>query len=179
MAWVADVLTASRVVLALVVGVAVANNSYGVAIPVLMIAWLTDTLDGMIARAAKGTTRLGDWDFRVDVTLGIAILIGFAADGRGPIWLVVAIIGLFAGWTFVTGNPAPAMLMMGVAYGWFLPVLLIDRPIFWWMPFAAIPILLALDWRRFFTVILPAFFKGWARIGSDESEVAPVLDRWA
>ena len=180
MAWVADVLTASRVVLALVIGIAIASDSYGVAILVLMVAWLTDTLDGMIARASTGTARLGDWDFRVDVSLGIAILIGLSAAGRGPVWFVVVVIGLLAGWTGVTGNPAPAMLMMAVAYGWFLPILLIDKPTFWWMPFAVIPLLLALDWRRFFTVILPAFFKGMARLGRTENgDAAPVLDRWA
>jgi hypothetical protein len=180
MAWVADVLTASRVVLALVIGIAVATDRLGVAILVLMIAWLTDTLDGMIARASSGNTRLGDWDFRVDVSLGIAILVGLAIADRAPVWLVLAVIGLLAGWTWVTGNPAPAMLMMAVAYGWFLPILLIDKPSFWWMPFATIPLLLAHDWRRFIRVILPAFFKGMARIGDDEQpDVAPVLDRWA
>ncbi len=93
---------------------------------------------------------------------------------------MVAAIALLAGWTWITGNPAPAMLMMALAYGWFLPVLIVDKPNFWWMPFAVIPVLLLLDWRRFFTVILPAFFKGMARIGDDEQpEVAPVLDRWA
>ena len=180
MAWVADVLTASRVVLALVIGLAVANDSYAVAILVLMIAWLTDTLDGMIARAATGSTRLGDWDFRVDVSLGVAILVGLAVADRVPVWLVVASVGLLAGWTWITGNPAPAMLMMAVAYGIFLPILLIDKPDFWWLPFGVIPLLLALDWRRFFTVILPAFFKGMARIGRDEGpDAAPVLDKWA
>ena len=179
MAWVADVLTASRVVLALVIGVAVSNDSYGVAILVLMIAWLTDTLDGMIARASSGATRLGDWDFRVDVTLGIAILVGLAASGRAPVWLVVAVIGLLAGWTAISGNPAPAMLMMAVAYGWFLPILIVEKPSFWWMPFVTIPVLLVLDWRRFFTIILPAFFKGMARLGDDGTDPAPVLDRWA
>jgi hypothetical protein len=179
MAWVADVLTASRVVLALVIGIAVATDRLSVAILVLMIAWLTDTLDGMIARSATGETRLGDWDFRVDVSLGFAILIGLAVADRIPVWLVVVAIGLLAGWTWRTGNPAPAMLMMALAYGWFLPVLIIDKPAFWWMPFGVIPILLLLDWRRFFRVILPAFFKGMASIGEDEADVAPVLDRWA
>jgi hypothetical protein len=167
MAWVADALTASRVVLALVVGVAVASESMTVAILVLMLAWLTDTLDGMIARASSGTTRLGDWDFRVDVSLGVAILLGLAFADRAPIWLVLSAIGLLAGWTWVSGNPAPAMLMMALAYGWFLPILFIDRPNFWWLPFAMIPVLLALDWKRFFRVILPAFFKGMARVGRE------------
>jgi hypothetical protein len=180
MAWVADALTASRVVLALVIGVAVASESMTVAILVLMLAWLTDTLDGMIARASTGTTRLGDWDFRVDVSVGIAILLGLAFSDRAPIWLVLSAIGLLAGWTWMSGNPAPAMLMMALAYGWFLPILLIDRPTFWWMPFVLIPILLLLDWRRFFRVILPAFFKGMARVGREEAaDPAPVLDRWA
>lgn len=179
MAWVADVLTASRVVLALVIGIAVGADRLGVAVLVLMIAWLTDTLDGMIARASSGETKLGDWDFRVDVSLGIAILVGLAVADRIPVWLVVAAIALLAGWTWITGNPAPAMLMMALAYGWFLPVLIVEKPNFWWMPFGVIPVLLLLDWRRFFTVILPAFFKGMARIGDEDPEVAPVLDRWA
>lgn len=180
MAWVADALTASRVPMALVIGIAVASDAWGLAIVVLMIAWLTDLLDGMIARASSGQTRLGDWDFRVDVTLGIAILVGLSAADRGPLWVVVAVIALLAGWTWITGNPAPAMLMMAVAYGWFLPILIIDKPTLWWLPFVTIPVILALDWRRFFTVILPAFFKGMARLGDDEGpEVAPVLDEWA
>ena len=180
MAWVADALTASRVPLALVLGIAIGTGNWGLAIPVLVIAWLTDLLDGMIARASKGQTRLGEWDFRVDVTLGIAILIGLSALGKGPLWLSLSVIGLLAGWTWITGNPSPAMLMMGIAYGWFLPVLFIDKPTLWWMPFAAIPLILALDWRRFFTVILPAFFKGAARLGTQEGpEAAPVLDDWS
>ncbi len=180
MARLADVLTASRVVLALVIGIAVATDRLSTAILVLMLAWLTDSLDGMLARASKEETHLGDWDFRVDVSLGVAIMLGLSLSGRGPLWLVVAVIALLAGRTWMTGNPAPAMLMMAVAYGWFLPLLLIERPDFWWMPFAAIPLLLALDWRRFFFVILPAFFKGMARIGKEEtSDVSPVLDEWA
>ena len=116
----------------------------------------------------------------MDVSLGVAILVGLAVGDRVPVWLVVASVGLLAGWTWITGNPAPAMLMMAVAYGIFLPILLIDKPDFWWLPFGVIPLLLALDWRRFFTVILPAFFKGMARIGRDEGpDAAPVLDKWA
>ncbi len=180
MAWVADLLTASRVILALVVGIAVSVDSWGVAIIVLLVAWSTDLLDGIIARASSGETRLGDWDFRVDVTLGIAILIGLSVSGRGPLLLVAALIVLLAGWTWVTGNPAPAMLMMAVAYGWFLPVLFLDKPTYWWLPFVAIPIILSLDWRRFFTIILPAFFKGLARLSAEESaDSVPVLDEWA
>lgn len=180
MAWIADGLTASRLVLGVVVGAAIASNHLGFAIVVLVIAWVTDLLDGPLARAASAATRLGDWDFRVDVTLGAAIFVGLAISGRVPAWLVAGLVVLGVGWTRVTGNPAPAMLFLAVVYAWFLMVVLTERPERWWLPFAAIPALLAIDHRRFFRVILPAFFKGLAAIGRGRAaEAPPVLDEWA
>jgi hypothetical protein len=180
MARLADGLTASRVVLALIIGGAVATDRLDAAVVVLVIAWLTDLLDGILARAAPGTTRLGDWDFRVDVSLGASLLAGLVFAQRAPVWLVVGIVVLGVGWTWSTGNPAPAMLMIALAYIWFLLVLYVSRPEWWWLPFAVIPILLVLDWKRFFRVILPAFFQGLAVIAEGETpELPPVLDEWA
>ena len=179
-AWIADALTASRVFLAVLVLVAVASGSFPAATVVLVVAWLTDLLDGRFARAAATETRLGAWDFRIDVSLGAAILIGLTFNGMASAWLVVVAIAVLAGLTVLTGNPAPAMLFLAFAYAWFLWLLLDLRPFLWWLPFAAIVVLLIVDWRRFFRVILPAFFRGLSTLGRSEGpDAGPVLDRWA
>ncbi len=173
-------MTAGRALLAVAVAVAVATDRFGAAVIVLMIAWLTDFLDGIVARRARGATRLGDWDFRVDVLLGLALLIGLAIAGYVAVWLAIVATAVGVGWTWATGNPAPAMLLLALAYGWFLSVLLIDRPDWWWLPFAAMPLLLVLDLNRFFKVIMPACFNGLAGLSRPgPRDVPPVLDRWA
>ncbi len=179
-AQVADLLTASRVLLAMLLAVAVATSSFPTATVVLVVAWLTDLLDGRLARAATSATRLGAWDFRIDVSLGAAILVGLMLSGLGSPWLVVPAIGFLAGLTLITGNPAPSMLLLAYGYAWFLWILLDLRPLFWWLPFASILLLLVVDWHRFTTVILPAFFRGIATLGrSERPDGGPVLDRWA
>jgi len=180
MAWIADALTASRVLLAVLLAVAVASGSLTTAAVVLVVAWLTDFLDGRLARAAAADTRLGDWDFRIDVTLGVAILVGLMLAGLAPAWLMLVVIAILLGLTLVTGNPAPSMLMLAFAYAWFLWLLLDLRPTLWWLPFASIVLLFVVEWRRFFAVILPAFFRGAAGLGrSEPPEGGPVLERWA
>ena len=177
---IADALTASRILLAMLLAIAIAMGSLPRAVLILVIAWLTDLLDGRLARAADEPTRLGDWDFRVDVGLGVAILVGLMLDGVASSWLVIAVIAVLAGLTIMTGNPAPSMLLLAFAYGWFLWILLDRRPSLWWLPFASIGVLLMIDWKRFFRVILPAFFRGLSTVSRSESpDPAPVLDRWA
>ncbi len=180
MALIADALTASRLLLAVLMAVTVASGSLPTAILVLVVAWSTDLLDGRLARAASGETRLGAWDFRIDVSLGSAILIGLMLSGVASPWLVIVAITVLAGLTLLTGNPAPAMLLLAFAYAWFLWLLLDLRPPLWWLPFASIAALLVIDRRRFFRVILPAFFRGIAALGRGElPDTGPVLDRWA
>jgi hypothetical protein len=181
LASVADGLTASRLVLAAVIGIAVASDRLDVSAVVLVIAWLTDLLDGMAARAATGPTRFGDWDFRVDVTLGMSLLVGLIIGGRVPVWVVLSAVVLLGVWARIGGNPAPAMLFMAVVYAWYLLNLFIDKPALWWVPVAAIPFVLIIDWRRFSRTILPAFFSGMAKLGDTElaRERSPVLDEWA
>ncbi len=180
MARIADALTASRVLLAVWLAVVVASGSFPAATLVLVIAWLTDLLDGRVARATEADTRLGSWDFRIDVSLGTAILIGLMLNGLASAWLVVAAIAVLAGLTVLTGNPAPSMLLLAFAYAWFLWLLVDMRPRLWWLPFASILLLLVVDRRRFTRVILPAFFRGLATLGRSElPDRRPVLDRWA
>lgn len=93
-------------------------------------------------------------------------------NGLGSAWLVVAAIALLAGLTVLTGNPAPAMLLLAFAYSWFRWLLLDMRPRLWWLPFSSIVLLLVVDWRRFTKAILPAFFGGLPRSADLSSPTA-------
>ncbi|HSG80110.1 MAG TPA: CDP-alcohol phosphatidyltransferase family protein [Acidimicrobiia bacterium] len=181
LASVADGLTVSRIVLAAAIGISVAGDRLDISAVLLVVAWLTDLLDGIAARAAAGPTRLGNWDFRVDVTMGVSILVGLVIVGRVPVWVVLSAVVLLGVWARIGGNPAPAMLFMAVVYAWYLLNLFVDKPALWWLPVAAIPVVLAIDWRRFSRTILPAFFSGMAKLGDTElaRERSPVLDEWA
>lgn len=179
-AQVADALTASRVVLAMLVAMTLALGAFPAAAVVLVVAWLTDLVDGRLARSAQTPTRLGGWDFRIDVSLGAAILVGLALSGSASPWLVVPVIGVLTAVTLLTGNPSPSMLLLAFAYAWFLWLLLDRRPLLWWLPFASILMLLVIDWQRFTRVILPAFFRGIATFGrAEHPEGGPILDLWA
>lgn len=180
LATVADSLTASRLLLSVIIGISVAGDRLDLSAVFLVIAWLTDLLDGKAARASTSPTRLGDWDFRVDVTMGVSILVGFVISGRAPVFVVIAAVVLLGLWARIGGNPAPAMLFMAVVYAWYLLTLFVVRPGLWWLPLAGIPVVLALDWQRFFRTIMPAFFSGMAKLGDTDlaQERSPVLDEW-
>jgi len=179
MAWLADALTASRLILAPLLGVLVATQRYSVAVVVLVVAWLTDSLDGACARVAGGGTRLGVWDFRIDLLLGIALLIGLAAAHRIPLWSAALVIFGGAGGVWMLGNPAPGMLLMTVSYLLFFGVLVSDQPPWWWLILVAIPAMVLIERRRTVTIILPAFFRSMARLGGRSGQTAPILDAWA
>jgi hypothetical protein len=48
------------------------------------------------------------------------------------------------------------MLVLGLAFAWFLGLRLDLRPLLWWLPFASIVLLLVVDRRPLFGVVRPA-----------------------
>jgi len=181
MALMADVLTASRFLTAVAVIPVVGVGALDWAAVLLSVSWLTDAFDGKAARAGNKPTRLGDWDLRVDASVGVGVLLGLGIAGYMSWWVIVVVIVLLGGGTVVSGNPSPALLLLGFVYAWFLWLMLVMRPFLGWLPFATIAVIAALDWRRFTHVILPAFFNGFAALfRSDRARASkPVLDDWA
>jgi hypothetical protein len=176
----ADVLTSSRMLLAVVVAGAIGAGSLDWAAVLVPAAWLTDFFDGRLARSADRPTRLRAWDLRADTLLGIGIMVGMAWGGFMPWWTVPLLATAMAGATHVLGNPSPAMLLLGYVYAWFLWLMLVEAELLGWVPFATLPFLLVFDWHRFTKIILPAFFKGAAALfrGDRSATDEPVLDDW-
>ncbi|GAB4563360.1 MAG: hypothetical protein Kow0047_12150 [Anaerolineae bacterium] len=114
LALLADLLTLARGVTALWLiwlGVARGADALPLAVMVTLGAWLTDMLDGPLGRRAGGNTRLGHYDFVIDVMLTWASLIYLTLSGFIPM-AVTAIYTLIAGVLVVIFQRKAVMVLM-------------------------------------------------------------------
>jgi phosphatidylglycerophosphate synthase len=158
----ADVLTAARVVLAVLLVWLVGAGHLDTAALVLAAAWASDALDGRLAQAAGGGTRLGEWDLPADTLVGVGVLVGLAIGGYLPVALVLAAVLLLGGAFALLRNPFPAMVLQAFAWGAILWRFWADRVVAGWVPVAVAGVIGIAERDRFLRVVLPAFFKGAA-----------------
>lgn len=172
MALTADLLTAGRAILAVWLVWLVGDGHLAAAAVVLAAAWATDALDGALARAAGGGSRLGHWDLPVDVLVGAGVLAGLGLGGYLPAAVVVGVLVVFGSAFAILRNPFPGMVVQAVAWGGILWRLWAERVGAGWIPVAVAGVIGLAQRRRFARVVLPAFFRGAAatvklRRGSD------------
>lgn len=163
----ADLLTAARLGIALAVPVVLVTGRLTVAAVVVSSAWISDILDGRLARSAAGEGRLGWWDLIADTAVGAGVVVGLAGAGKLPVWYAVGSLLLFGVWFLRTGNFASSMLLQLAGY---VPLLLVL-----WSEQVRLPIVTAflismVDWRRLIEVNIPGFLRGvtprkWSRVG--------------
>ncbi|MGA7227090.1 MAG: CDP-alcohol phosphatidyltransferase family protein [Acidimicrobiia bacterium] len=122
-------------------------------------AWLTDFLDGRLARRSNVEGRMGRWDLPIDTLVGTGLLIGLTGAGKIPVVVAVAAIVGLGGW-FLTGNQTASMLLQLAGYLPLFGILLSERPTAWWLPFLTALLIGVLDWRRLLTINIPAFLRG-------------------
>ncbi len=117
---VADLLTASRMVAA--AGIVVAGLGRGSAgaiagIAALTIfAWITDVLDGQLARRSRGPTHLGNWDLLADLGLCLAITAALVLRGAVPLVIAAGEIAAAVAGVKLLASTAPLQLVMGLVY---------------------------------------------------------------
>jgi hypothetical protein len=156
---VADVLTVSRLGLAVLVIPSAWTRNLTLTSALLAAAWLTDFLDGRIARAAGVTGRMGPWDLTVDTTVGVGLIIGLTGAGEVPALFGVAAILVLGSWS-LAGNFAAALLLQLAGYLPLLDIVWRRRPPVWWLPFLTVIVIGLMDWRRLVTVNIPRFIRG-------------------
>lgn len=156
-AWVADALTLTRALLALVLAVVLARGRLAPAAVLLSVAWLTDFADGRVARAGRGRTRLGGFDLPADTLVGAGVLVGLAADGYVPAPVAAAVLLVLGGGFLVLRNEALSMALQAVGYN---GLLWTARSAHLWAPVITIAAIAVLDRRRFTRIVLPGFFGG-------------------
>jgi hypothetical protein len=158
----ADVLTAARAALAVLLAWLVGSGHLDAAALVLAAAWASDALDGRLAQAAGGGTRLGEWDLPADTLVGVGVLAGLAIDTYLPALLVLAAVVVLGGAFALLRNPFPAMVLQAFAWGTILWRFWADRVAAGWVPVAVAGVIGIAERDRFLRVVLPAFFRGAA-----------------
>lgn len=165
----ADVLTASRALLALVfawLGLAGASDLLPLASLLLLISWLSDLFDGLLARrSGAGPTWVGDHDLEADALVSLSVLVYLVgaeflepvyAAGYLLLWVVI-----FWRWGW---RRDPAMLFQAPIYLWFILVAMRYAPqAGWWLIAYVIGVIVA-TWPRFPREVVPAFIAGMRRI---------------
>jgi len=159
LARVADLLTAVRLVIAPLL-VVVGGVSLETAGLLLAGAWVSDALDGRAARASGRSTRLGRLDLTIDTVVGAGLLLGMANAGVVPVAVAVALVVVLGGAFLRLRNPALALVLQGVAYGWFLVTVWTRQLPVRWVLLGTIAVLFLVGARRLFTVVIPAFLSG-------------------
>jgi cardiolipin synthase len=87
-------LTLARLVLAPMVAAAILSGRHEVAIRLFVIAGLTDTLDGTLARRWNATSGFGAYvDPIADKALLSGVYLALAITGAAPRWLAILVLG--------------------------------------------------------------------------------------
>lgn len=158
----ADALTGGRALLGPLLALLIAGGRFSPAAVTLGVAWLTDAVDGRLARASGGLSRLGSWDFPADVVVGAGILLGLALAGAVPLPIAVVILMGLGSAFLALRNPAVGMALQAIGYGAFLWRLWVERAAAGWIPVVVATGIGLLERRRFVRVVLPSFFRGVA-----------------
>lgn len=117
---IADLLTLSRgfmVVAIFLIGIMQGIRSIPIITILTILCWVTDVLDGKLARKTERVTRMGRFDVVMDLGLALVLAICFTVWGWLP-WMVllaVFVIVLISSQWF--RFEAPLKLAMGLIYG--------------------------------------------------------------
>ena len=167
---VADILTlmrASLVVPFVWLGLAQGVRGLPAAIWLLMFSWISDALDGPVARRSRVQHRtwVGDHDLQADMLVSVGLLIYMLASGFVNLWIggVYAFI-----WALVFIRigvlRALGMLFQAPVYGWFIFIVLRHAPAQGLLLVGWIAVLVLITWPRFPREVVPDFLNGMKAI---------------
>lgn len=159
----ADTLTAVRVPLAVLLALVLAAERLMSGVVILICAWITDTLDGILARRAPGMTRLGLWDAYADGAVAVGLMAGLVWGGYTPtVWLLPMLV--LAGLLFSVRSLAAGLLLQGMAYGWLIRVVVTEDRAARDLLLAAIVAAVIIYGHRVPLVLIPRFFADLGRL---------------
>ncbi len=161
----ADLLTILRFPAAVTVFGLGAMGSFDGAALVLCVAWLSDVMDGRLARSTEVPSRFGPLDVYADTGVALGSTGGLVVAGHlpaGPTITVTAGLLFLAIWRH---HQMPAMTFMAAAHVAMLTIAL--RHGSWGGPLmlAVIVSMAVFDRQRLMTVLIPRFLDGFRRSG--------------
>ncbi|GIX48920.1 MAG: hypothetical protein KatS3mg131_3131 [Candidatus Tectimicrobiota bacterium] len=166
----ADVLTVVRLCCAGVIlglGLIGGADALPATVLVLILAWLTDALDGPLARRdpAPRHTWIGDRDLHVDVTVNFTVLVYLTLAGYvtphtalGYTLLCAVLLGYFR-------SPHLAWAVQAPPYAGILYVALRDARSYGLLAVGYLILLIIITWPRFPHEVLPQFLDGMRNLG--------------
>ena len=170
----ADQLTMSRLPLAGLLVIVIASARLALAAGILILCWITDTLDGILARRVPGMTKLGAWDPIFDGMMAMGLMAGMVLGGYVPVvWLAPALV--LGGLLLRVRSLASGMLLQGMAYAWFLWTLAAEDRAALNLVLFAIGVAAITHGHRIPRVLLPRFFGDVARLRVEDH--SPAMQR--
>ena len=162
---IADVLTLTRLSIALLiilVGISWGHKGLSTALLLLLLGWMTDTVDGQLARkdTESKDSWIGDNDLIVDVLLALSIMIFFSIGGIIPLWIAVFCLIYLIMITLVLRSWTLYVIFIGFSYGTSILVSLLYSPRFFYVFLLYIAIILLTTWNHCWENI-QAFFAGF------------------
>lgn len=162
----ADVLTLSRVLLAVLlalVGWLRGPAGLPMALTVLLLSWLTDLLDGPLARrdANPQPTWIGRHDAEADLSTALGVAAYLALSGYIHPGLGVALVAATLGVWFLHSHQL-AWPLYAIPYAILAWVAFDEAPAFGWVVMGYLAGTLAVGWRRLRAEYLPEFFRAVA-----------------
>jgi hypothetical protein len=167
---VADLITTSRALLAVWLpwmGIAEGVSCLPTVVWVMILNWMGDALDGMLARRSskKYHTWIGDHDLEVDILVSLGLMFYMLGAGLLDFRLVglyCLTCGLiFLHWRF---HRSLGMLIQAPIYGWFIWVALQKIPSVGVWLILWILAALIITWPRFPNEIVPEFLTGMKEV---------------
>ncbi len=175
----ADLLTLARLMSAPIMLWLVSIRSLDAAVLVAVIAWWTDFFDGRMARKADRESRLKDWDLRADAWLASAMGLGLGLAGYFSWWVAVTLGAAVLVMSVLLSNPAAVMVGVAVQYGMFIVAMYLWADL-WWLGVLHVIVFVGASWKRFWGVLLPAFWAGAAApVSGRRRNRGLVVDDWA
>lgn len=174
---IADLLTIARgimVVLIVLIGGLKGVDALPAIIVLTVACWVTDVLDGQLARKSIHPTRLGRYDVVADLGLSLSLAVCLVLWGIIPVLPVVIVVLVVTISTRVFHFLAPQKFAMGMAYAGFMLSVWQIRPAWTWFIFGGLVLLIFLNPQRarqqvvdFLNEVGALFIKHKAGIESD------------
>ena len=163
----ADFLTGSRLLIAITLawlGWTQDNDTWQLATFLLLYAWTSDVLDGVLARRSKVnfSTWIGTHDLYFDVVVAIGVLIFLSANGSvNPsvsIIYMLSWIMIFSRFGLISGL---GKLFQAPIYGWFIFATFLSDPLLGGLIIIILLIMVVITWPRFPNDTIPSFLSGF------------------
>jgi phosphatidylglycerophosphate synthase len=166
----ADVLTAARFCLAgfiLWLGVKGGAEALSAAAVTLILAWITDVLDGPLARRDPSGrhTWIGDRDLEVDMFVGLAVLSYLTLAGYLTLKAAIGYVGVCAALMWHFRSLHLSWAVQAPPYAGMIYAALRDAPRYGQMIVGYVALVVIATWPRFPKRVVPQFLEGMRNLG--------------